>query len=161
MKKIPLFGTFVFQLLLTYGVLFGIYMIFAILDSDEADLINELALLIIHPLYAFLLSSAAIFCCALIGLPIRLIAAIRVWWTSRPILVLVGTLTASALLLLSLTSTFADHRTILIAGEQKTKQIPNLYLVATGWFLMAFCLLHFYPLPLIYSIKRRWFSGAR
>src|SRR5580658_4830154 len=152
MKKIALFATLAFQLLLTYGVLFGIYMIFAILDNDEADMISESTLLIIHPIYAIILSTATIFCCLIVGLPIRLIAAVRAWWASKPILVILGTLFGGALLLLSLKSNFADHTTIFVDGENKTKRIPNIYMAVTGWFLISFFLLHFYPLPIINSI---------
>jgi hypothetical protein len=161
MKKIATLSTFVFQLLLTYGVLFSIYMTFAILDNDEADLISESALLIIHPIYAIILSTITIGCCFIFGLPIRLISKLNKWWSSKPILVILGILAGTTFLLLSLKSNFADHTTVVVDGENKIKQIPNLAMACTGWFLTAFVLLHFYPIPVINSIKMRWLSRTR
>jgi len=151
-------STFVFQILLAYGVLFCIYMAFAILDNDEADLISESTLLVIQPIYAIVFSTITIACCIILGLPIRLVSKLRKWWSGKPTFTILGILFGVILLFVSLNSNFADHTTVMIDGEKRTKQIPNFTLALGGWFLTAFSVLHFYPGTVINSIKMRWFS---
>jgi hypothetical protein len=59
------------------------------------------------------------------------------------------------LLVASLNSNFMDTTKIVIDGEEKIKDIPNINLCMTGWFLVAFSLLHFYPMTIVNWIKNK------
>ena len=130
-------------------------MIFAVLDNDEADLINETALVIIQPVYAIVFSTLTIAACLIIGLPIRLSPRLFEWWTSKPLIAFAGIIAGLFLLTISLNSHFTNTANTIINGEQTTKQIPNISLSLSGWFLSAFFVLHFYPCTIIKKIKRK------
>lgn len=157
-KFISTAATILFQILTTFALLFVVYMIFALLDNDEADLINETALFVIEPIYGIVFSTLTIVACIIVGLPIRLIARLYKWWSSKPLIAFAGIIIGLILLAISYNSHFIETTNVIIDGESKTKQIPNITLVLTGWFLTAFCLLHFYPLTIIKRFKTKLFS---
>ena len=148
--------TILFQLFLTFGVLFLIYMVFAILDNDEADMITELGLLTIHPLFAAIFSSITIIACILLGLPIRFNSKLNIWWTDKPFVSISVGIIGLILLLLSLNQNFTESTKVTINEEEVMKQIPNTTLALTGWFLTGFSLLHFYPLTILIFIKNKF-----
>ena len=156
MKKLSSTATIVFQLFLTFGVLFLIYMVFAVLDNDEVDMISELGLLTIHPLFAAIFSAITIIVCILLGLPIRLNSKLKKWWTDKPFISIAVGIIGLILLLLSLNQNFTESTKVTLNEEEVIKQIPNTTLALTGWFLTAFSLLHFYPLTILIFIKNKF-----
>lgn len=132
-------------------------MIFAVLDNDEADLINEIALFAIQSIYGIVFSALTIAVCIIVGLPIRLTERLYKWWSTKPTVALTGIITGLIVLVTSLNSHFSETTNVIIEGEQKTKQIPNINLALIGWFLTAFCLLHLYPLTIIEWFKTKLF----
>lgn len=160
MRKLISISTVLFQLFITFGVLFVTYIIFALLDMDEFDLITEGAFLIFQPIFGIILSILTIIVCAIVGLPIRLIPKVYSWWSSKPVLVFACVTVGIILMFLSLNGNFTETAQVTIDGEERSKEIPNSYLVVTGWFLTAFSLLHFYPMPLIEWFKNKIWTKA-
>jgi hypothetical protein len=152
-KKLISIATIIFQIFIAFVVLFVIYIIFALLDMNDFDFANGVGFLIFQPLYGFIFSALTIAVCITVGLPIRLIPKLFKWWSLKPIIVFVGVIIGLILLIISLNSHFTETTNVTINGEQTVKQIPNITLALTGWFLTAFCLLHFYPLTII-----KWFK---
>lgn len=151
-----LFGrSLLFQLFVTFATLFMIYIIYALLDVDEADLVNAIGFVIFQPLFGFILTAATIAICFIVGLPIRLKLPVREWWLARPLLPLVGTVIGLLFLLLAFTPNLTETKNIIINGETIKKEVPNAVVSITGWFLVAFFLLHFYPQPFFSLFHRR------
>ena len=119
-------------------------MIFAFLDY-EGGFDSFVGLTIFQPIFAAILSILTIFCCLLIGLPIRLITKLNSWWTRHFYIAILLTSFGLALLGLSLTPQFIETTTITRNGLETTKEIPNGGLVIIGWLLTAFSTLHIYP----------------
>jgi signal transduction histidine kinase len=133
------------QVAVTFAILFCIYMLFAVLDSGEANMIHMIGLFFIQPILAIIYSAVSIFACYLVGLPIRL-NAIHSWWRSRPIIPIVGVVVGMILLLLSFHGDLSETVKVTLDEEEVTKQIPNTTMILTGWFFVAFFSLHFFPL---------------
>lgn len=155
-KKIISIATIFFQIILTFIALFIIYIIFALLDMTDYDFPNAVGFLIFQPIFGLLLCAATIASCMFIGLPIRLIQRLYYWWSKKPYIIFFGVTVGFILLIISLI--FTEATNIMIDGENKSKQIPNIKLALAGWFLIAFCLLHFYPLTIINWFKTKLFS---
>lgn len=160
MRKLISISTVLFQLFITFGVLFVTYIIFALFDMDEFDLIREGAFLIFQPIFGIILSILTIIVCAIVGLPIRLIPKVYSWWSSKPVLAFACVTIGIILMFLSLNVNFTETAQVTIDGEERSKEIPNSCLVVTGWFLSAFSLLHFYPMPLIKWFKNKVWTKA-
>ncbi|WP_276132058.1 hypothetical protein [Polluticoccus soli] len=143
-KFLPISIMFI-QVAVTFAVLFVVYMVFAVLDGGEADMIHMAGLLFIQPILAVIYSAATIFACYLVGLPIRLNATVNNWWRSRPLIPVIGVVTGIMLLLLSFHGDLSETVTVTLDAEEVTKQIPNITLILTGWFFVAFFSLHFFP----------------
>ncbi len=155
MKKIISISSFVFQLLSTFIMLLVTYMIFALLDMDDFDMITEVSFFVFQPIMGIILTVLTILVCLILGSPIRFISRLNVWWINKPGLFLIGFTIGMVLLLLSFNSNLTNTETFLSDGEEKTKEVPNTYFAITGWFLIAFNLVHFYPMSLITWIHRR------
>ena len=117
---------------LTFGVLLGTYLLLALLDYT-GGFPAFIGLLVFQPLMGALFSLATMRVCVLVGLPLRL-AAFGSWWRQRPLLALAGAGAGGALLVLSLFVRGASHAAAFTEPSV-------LALAATGWFLLAFCLL--------------------
>jgi hypothetical protein len=142
-----------YQLFITFTTLFVIYLIFALLDMDEFDMITEGAFLIFQPLFAIILSTLTIVACTIVGLPIRLLPKVKGWWSRRPFIPAVTLTIGIILLFLSLNENFRETRNIAIDGIEKEKDVPNYDLALTGWFVTAFALLHFYPMAILECLR--------
>jgi hypothetical protein len=153
MKKFVSFPVILFQLFITFITLFVIYLIFALLDMDEFDMITEGAFLIFQPILAIILSTFTIVACIIVGLPIRLLPKVKMWWSRRPVIPAIALTVGIILLILSLNENFTETRNTVIDGIEKEKQIPNYKLAFTGWFMTAFALLHFYPMTILELIR--------
>jgi hypothetical protein len=142
-------STILFQLFKTFFALSVIYLIYALLDMDEFDMITEGAFLIFQPIFAIILSTLTIVACIIVGLPIRLLPSVRNWRSRRPIIPFIVFAIGLILLLLSLNDI------------EKEKEIPNYSLALTGWFLTAFSLLHFYPMTVLKWLKDKALTKVR
>ncbi|NVO86722.1 hypothetical protein [Hymenobacter terrestris] len=133
----------VYQLLLlsvqagiTFVVLLGVYLLLALLDY-RGSFPAFIGLVAFQPLMGALLSLATISLCVLVGLPLRL-AAFGRWWRQRTLLALGGAAAGVALLGLSL---FLRGATASAGFTEPSV----LALASSGWFLLAFSLLHVFP----------------
>ena len=155
MKKAVPIVTLLFQVFIAFVVLIIVYIIYALADNDEADMVNALGFILFQPLWGFILSSITIALCLLIGLPIRLMARVKQWWYEKPIIPLLGFVIGLLLLLLAFHAAFTETVQVVIDGEPVEKQVPNLTIAVTGWFITAFSLLHFYPQSIIRFLRRK------
>lgn len=155
MRKLPAILTLLFQVSITSIVLFTVYIIYAVADIDEADMINGIGFLIFQPLLGFLLTSLTILACLVAGLPIRLIKWLKQWWYTKPFIPLLGIIIGLLLLVLAFHPTWMETQQGVISGEPTEKQVPNDIISITGWFVTAFSLLHFYPQSIFSFVKKR------
>lgn len=127
---------------------------------NDFDVPSGIGFLIFQPAFGIIISGLTIIACTILGLPIRLIPRLHKWWSRKPLIVFVGVFIGLILLLLSLNSHFTETAKINVDGTEQTKEIPNSILVSTGWLLIAFCLLHFYPVPIIKWLKKKIWTKA-
>lgn len=146
MKRAGIISLLIFQIFICYGSLLFIYMISAILDNTEADLISEVGLLVIQPIIGSIIIAVTICICFVIGLPIRLNSRLNRWWTGKPLVPLMGIAVGILFFIVAYSSGFIEQREITQDGGPYLKQLPNYNLSLIGWFTIAFSLLHFYPL---------------
>ncbi|MFN8416750.1 MAG: hypothetical protein U0U66_10500 [Cytophagaceae bacterium] len=139
------FLTTVIQVSWTTCVLFFIYMLYVIEGTVEYDLIIGLGLITIAPLIGLVLIGLTVGFCLLVGLPIRLNNKINNFWLEHIKISIVGILIALILFILSFNSYFTEWREVPVEFGTVMKEEPNLVLALSGWFVMAFSLLHLYP----------------
>lgn len=125
MRKIILKATIFFQLFTSLAALFLIYIIFALLDMNDFDLISGMGFIVFQPIFGAILSGLTVLVCFLVGLPIRLIPKLHSWWTKRPLIVFISVFIGLIFLCISLNSNFTETTTVIIDNEEKTKNIPN------------------------------------
>jgi hypothetical protein len=155
MRKTAFALSLLFQLLMTFATLFVIYIIYALLDVDEADMINGIGFIIFQPVFGFILTALTILICFIVGLPIRLKSKVRQWWLARPLLPIFGISIGLFLLFIAFSSNLAETRQIVLNGVTVDKEVPNTAISITGWFLTGFSLLHFYPQSVLSLFRRR------
>jgi hypothetical protein len=160
MRKTAFVLTLIFQLFLTFATLFVIYIVYALLDVDEVDLISGLGFIVFQPLLGFGLTGLTVLICLIAGLPLRLITKVRQWWLTKPLLPVLGASVGLFMLLLSFHSNLTETKQVILNGETIDKEVPNTPLSITGWFLIAFCLLHFYPQTVLSIFRRRQTSSS-
>ena len=126
------------QIIITFVVLFVIYMFFALMDNDFG-FDGLFGLITIQPMLAVFFSVLTIIICLIIGLPIRLIKNINYWiskhWYISIICIFIG--------IVLLFCSFLLKQPYYI--EDGIIEIPNAILAGTGWFMTAFSILHFFP----------------
>jgi len=144
--------TFFFQLFSSAVVLFSIYMIAALLTNIEFDMVAGIGLLIFQPIVACLLILATFFICLLFGLPLRKSKKIAKWWKDRQFIPVAGVFVAFLFLIMSFLPAFTTVQQVQLDEEVAERSMPNGILGSISWFLLAFCMLHFYPLSLIDNI---------
>jgi hypothetical protein len=155
MRKTAFVLSLLFQLFVTFATLFVIYIIYALLDVDDADMINGIGFVVFQPLFGFILTSITILICFVLGLPIRLKSKVRKWWLTRPLLPIIGVVLGLLLLLLAFSPNLTATKQVVLNGETVDKKLPNPSVSITGWFLTAFCLLHFYPQSFLSLFRKR------
>lgn len=119
-------------------------MVFALLDY-AGGFESFVGLALFQPIMAVILAALTIFCCLILGLPIRLIKKVNMWWSQHFYIAIGLTLLGLTLLVLSLAPQFIEKAIVTTEGFEMTKEIPNSGLAITGWFLTAFSILHTYP----------------
>jgi len=160
MKKWSALFILLIQISITAVVLFIIYIIYALADIDEADMVNGLAFLVFQPLLGCILTSLTIVACLLAGLPIRLVKRLKHWWYTKPLFPLLGLLVGLWLLVLAFYPAWKETQQVIIDNAATQKPAPNTFMSVTGWFMTAFSLLHFYPQSLFYFFRRKKSSNA-
>jgi hypothetical protein len=126
--------------LLKILLLFVIYLFYLLPEDLELEFINEILYLIIIPV---IFISGSILLCLLLGLPIRLIPKVKQWWYSKRYLGLAGLLLGLLLIVLSSTVCVHQYQALNKNGNCGSHNIPNYYLLITGWFVLSFFLCHF------------------
>jgi len=144
MSKIIDILTLVFQFALTLVVIFCVYMLFALLDSDFG-IDGFFGLFIIQPIIGLVLSVLTIIVCSTVGLPIRLNKKLNHWWIEKFYISIIGAVCGLILLFMALLPNLSETVTLIVDKQETIKQIPNSTLSYIGWFLTAFSLLHTYP----------------
>jgi hypothetical protein len=160
MRKATSLVIFLVQVFSCSAVLFVIYMLLAIVDNDEVDLISEVGLLVVQPIMGAIMIAITIALCLIVGLPIRLNARLREWWMGKPLIPIVGGVAGLICLLFAFRTNLMEQAEVVRDGEPKLKLIPNGTLLITGWFAIAFSLLHFYPQFIVQYIVR-WFTRPK
>lgn len=144
MNKILSVIVLVIQLFSSFAILFCIYMIFALIDSDSG-FENYFGLFIIQPIFAILISGITIFLCSLIGLPIRLNSKINNWLRNHFYVSLIGLLLGFVLIFLAFIPNLKENISYQTEDGEVLKEIPNILCSISGWFVVAFSFLHLYP----------------
>jgi hypothetical protein len=121
---------------ITFVALLGIYLLLALLDY-RGGFPAFIGLVAFQPVLGAVLSLATISVCVVVGLPLRL-TALGNWWRQRGYLALGGALAGGGLLGLFLLSGGATE-------AAATTGSSALVLACSGWFLLAFSLLHIFP----------------
>ena len=160
MRKAAFVLSLVFQLFMTFAILFVIYIVYALLDVDEADMINEIGFIIFQPLLGFILTSITIAICFVLGLPIRLNSKVKDWWVARPLLPIIGAVLGLLLQLLAFNHNLTETKQVVLNVATVHKEVPNLVVSISGWFLTAFCLLHLYPQSVLLVFRKRRKSSS-
>ncbi len=148
MRRITKVISTAFQFILTFVVLFIIFLIYAVLDIDDADMVNAIGFIVFQPLFAFGFSALTILVCFIIGLPIRFNNKFNGWWKTKPLIPVTGFVVGLILLVLAFNSNLTETKEIILNEKTVEKEVPNLTASIIGWFLVAFSLLHFYPVSL-------------
>jgi hypothetical protein len=144
MFKFSSINTLKNQAVITFISLVCIYMLFAIYDFDVSGVDGSISF-VFFMFISSILSSLTIFICLILGLPIRLNSKIYNWWTSNFYIPIILTILGLAFLYLSTKNSFLEMVETTYQNQKEFKQIPNMNLQITGWFLTAFSVLHFFP----------------
>ena len=120
----------------TFVALLGVYLLLALLEY-RGGFPAFVGLFTFQPVLGALFSFVTVGICALLGLPLRL-AAFGHWWRQRALLVLGGAAAGGMLLPLALLLRDATN-------PPASNEPFVLGLAGSGWFLLAFCLLHVFP----------------
>lgn len=126
-------------------------MIFAISDS-KGGIDGILGITIFQPILAIIFAILTIFICGLIGLPIRINRKLNDWWRTKFYVSVILAFIGGILSIVSFLPTFVQKTEYEINGIIEIVTIPNIFLAITGWFLIAFGILHSFP-PLKLQIK--------
>lgn len=161
MRKTAFTLSLPFQFFVTFATLFFVYIVYALLDVDEADMINGIGFMIFQPIFDFIVTTITIVICFVPGLPIRLNAKIRQWWFARPLIPIIGAILGIVLLWFSFNSNLTETKQVILNGETIDKEVPNDTASITGWFLTAFCLLHLYPQSVLLLFRTRRQSSLK
>ena len=148
MKKTANVITTLFQFIVTFVALLIIFLIYAVLNVDDVDMVNTIGFFLFQPLFASIFSALTIAVCFIVGLPIRFNNKINRWWKTKPLLPIIGFAIGLFLLMLAFNSNLTDTKQVVINEETVEKEVPNLVVSVSGWLLVAFSLLHFYPVSL-------------
>jgi hypothetical protein len=119
-------------------------MTFVLLDY-QGGIDSFIGTTLFQPVIGALISTVTIGICLLIGLPIRVSNKINTWWTKRIWLSIFGGVLGLSLLVFSALPSMTEAINTTIENEVIQRQLPNIALATTGWFLIGFSLLHLFP----------------
>jgi len=129
------------RFLIVLIVLVIIYMSFALLNYD-GGVDSFTGLIIFQPIFATVISLSTILLVFLVGLPLRSIEFLLKWWKRNYQIAYIIIIVSIVFLILSIFPSLRQEKILLINEVETIKLVPNFILVATGWFLIAFSLLH-------------------
>ena len=142
--------------------MFILYMLFAAFDY-QGGIANFVGLAIFQPILAIFISILTILLCGIIGLPIRINKRLNKWWRTNFYLAIIFGIIGFIFCVISVLPNFIEQVEYRIDGLEQTATVPNRYFSISGWFLIAFGLLHlFLPYQLeekIISFLVRMFTG--
>jgi len=138
------FGTTLISLII-------LYMIFAISDF-KGGIDGILGIAVFQPIMSIIFALLTIFICGLIGLPIRINKKLNKWWRTEFYVSFILTFIGIIFSVISFLPNFVQKIEYDINGITEITTIPNIFLAITGWFLIAFGILHSFP-PLKLQIK--------
>ena len=142
-----------FQVIACMIVLWITYMVFAVLDTEWG--FDGIIGLLYQAIWGVLLSGLSILVVSIVGLPIRLYTPLRKWWSQSIWLPTLILFCGGLLLVLSILFS-ADQVVEPEGGSAVLKRIPQLRLAVSGWFMLAFGVLHLFPSPDL----DKWWSFA-
>jgi len=140
---------FLIQSTLTLFLLLFIYMILVLIDY-EGGFDGFVATTVVQPILGLFFALVTIGICLLIGLPIRISQPINSWWRKNYWIGIVSLFIGTSLLGASLYFTEMYRETDI------EKEIPNITLATSGWFITAFSVLHIFP-PENVAVRSRAF----
>jgi hypothetical protein len=126
-------------------------MIFAISDF-KGGIDGILGIVVFQPIMSIIFAFLTIFIYGLIGLPIRINKKLNEWWRTKFYISIILTFIGIILSIISFLPNFVQKTEYEINGILETVTIPNIFLAITGWFLIAFGILHSFP-PFKLQIK--------
>ena len=139
--------SYLLQSIATCAILLPLYIVLALLDYNGG--FPSFIGFILQPLIGLLLSIITILVCTIIGLAIRVVNRINSWWIRRPFIPITGFIIATTLILLSFLPSVRETISYMDGEYPIQKEVPNETMILAGWFLLAFCILHFYPVAYI------------
>ncbi len=154
MKILISISTIFFQVSATFIFLLVLFMLYSILDNNEADFVNITILIFVNPLWGVLFSIVTIIVCGLIGLPIRYKTNLHAWWLRHSYIPLIGFSLGIILLLIAFHGDLTQETETTIGDEIFKKQAPNTTFTIIGWLICAFSILHCYPFAIMHSISQ-------
>ncbi|MEZ5015917.1 MAG: hypothetical protein R2800_02620 [Flavipsychrobacter sp.] len=144
----PQLISYIFQTIASFVVLMVVYMLLALTDY-QGGIGGLIGLTFFQPIMGAIFSVLTILACTILGLPIRLSKSIRHWWVRRPFIPILLFVTAVVFIIIAFLPDQMQWGSYWEGDSEIPIRIPNLYFIATGWFTLAFALLHFYPLGAI------------
>ena len=154
MKKVFKLLTIAFQIGITLISMFILYMLFAAFDY-QGGIANFVGLAIFQPILAIFISFLTIIICGIIGLPIRINNRFNEWWRTNFYVAIVFGIIGFIFCLFSVFPTFIEQVEYRMDGLELTATVPNRFFSISGWFLIAFGLLHLF-LP--YKLEEKMIS---
>ena len=146
MRRLISIPPILFQIVITFLILYLVFMWFFISKGNEkAGIIEGLGFKNSRTAYAMITIAFTMVICFVIGLPIRIIPGVYQWWTHKPIINGLMFLTGLSLIILYSNSFFTNETISAASGVSETYTVGDPYFILTGWFLIAFSLLHLYP----------------
>ncbi len=148
------FIVFCAQGIVTFVTLVTIYLIFVLLDY-QGGIDGFIATTFIQPIFGGILSALTIVICLVIGLPIRIHKKLNKWWSNNYYISILGIVSGFTLILIAFLPIFTELELTNDNGTNITKEIPNLTLVVSGWFIICFFILHTFPTEKIKEVVKR------
>ena len=146
------------RITLGFLALCTIYLFFGPPSYEEVDMINSIIYLGAIPL---ILIPGSILICILVGTPIRAITKIKKWWYERPYIAIAGIIIGLILCYVSKSPSFSETTPVILSDQEYIEKIPNTNILGTGWFVLAFSIIHFYPESLSDFISKKVGSKKR
>lgn len=144
MKYFLFFVTLILQVIGTFVLLIGIYMILALLDY-QGGIEGFIGTTIIQPIFGGVISILTIFICFIPGIPIRFVKLINTWWIRNYYVSILGSIIGILLIVASFLPSQTEMVKTTIENNEVIKELPNLTLIVLGWFSVGFFTLHIYP----------------
>ncbi|MBS1487474.1 MAG: hypothetical protein JST43_07775 [Bacteroidetes bacterium] len=151
MKILATLTILLIQSAIAFGMLMIIYMVFVLLDY-QGGIDGLVGATLFQPIIGGILSLITIAICLIIGLPIRLIETLKLFW-SKYYLSIFGILIGLTCLVFAFNPSMIEKAKVIENNVEIVKDIPSLKLVVAGWFGLSFSILHSFPIIIIELIE--------